>query len=152
MSVSSVEGRHPIISWTERRNSYKFRRMTKPTTNSKYTADELEHHLGYEVLTLTETYEILGKINGLLNSGATAVHKEVLHNSLIESFCVHARALVEFFCKSGTNCATTFANNYPRAKEHQNSSGNSATRSLILRTDGHQMPGRRSTIMIAISC
>ena len=58
-------------------------------TNPSIATDEeiLGEHLPYELWMLRQTYEKLG---------SPPAHK-VLSNALIESFCIHARLLLEFF-------------------------------------------------------
>jgi hypothetical protein len=48
----------------------------------------LEKHLPYEIDMMRETYRLLGKIPPPEN---------VIKNALIESFCIHARSLLDFF-------------------------------------------------------
>ncbi len=59
--------------------------MSKPTN----TTDEeiLGEHLPYELWMLRQTYEKL----------RSPLANKVLRNALIESFCIHARLLLEFF-------------------------------------------------------
>jgi hypothetical protein len=57
--------------------------MTQPSD-----AELLQHHLPYEFAMLRDTYD------------AIRTHPDgTIKNALIESFCIHARALVEFFEK-----------------------------------------------------
>lgn len=51
-----------------------------------------EEHLYYEIWMLNETYK-------LLDLPTTAISNTVVGNALIESFCCHARILIEFFKK-----------------------------------------------------
>jgi hypothetical protein len=51
-----------------------------------------EEHLWYEIWMLGETYK-------LLNLPRVPISEKVIGNALIESFCTHARALIEFFDK-----------------------------------------------------
>jgi hypothetical protein len=57
-----------------------------------------EDHLNYEVWMLGETYTRL----------LVQVPDKVIANALVESFCIHARILIEFFSKArGANTYTT---------------------------------------------
>ncbi len=51
-----------------------------------------EEHLNYEIWMLNETYK-------LLDLPTTEISNPVVGNALIESFCCHARILIEFFDK-----------------------------------------------------
>jgi len=51
-----------------------------------------EKHVWYEIWMLGETYK-------LLDLRRAAIADEVIGNALMESFCTHARALIEFFDK-----------------------------------------------------
>jgi hypothetical protein len=69
-----------------------------------------EEHLWYEIWMLGETYK-------LLNLSKVPI-SEVVGNALIESFCVHARVLIEFFEKSqGADYYTTVP--YVRSKKYK---------------------------------
>jgi hypothetical protein len=77
---------------------------------TKYTPGELEHHLGYEIDMLNRSYWLIYNIRGLLDqTNAPELQKEAASNAMKEDFCVHARALIEFVFKSGTNSASGFA-------------------------------------------
>jgi hypothetical protein len=52
-------------------------------------AEFLERHYGYELTMLMKTHDSIG----------TTENTPVIKNALIESFCLHARALLEFFTK-----------------------------------------------------
>jgi hypothetical protein len=62
---------------------------TRPASIPSTPAEILKTHYGYELDMLQKTYAYLahGKHAG----------DEVAENALIESFCIHARALIEFF-------------------------------------------------------
>ncbi|MEO9634066.1 MAG: hypothetical protein ABJF89_13300 [Parasphingorhabdus sp.] len=70
--------------------------MPKPTI----ATDEeiLGEHLPYELWMLRETHEKLG----------SALTDQVLCNALIESFCLHARLLLEFFEKKKSKHAKDY--------------------------------------------
>jgi hypothetical protein len=69
-----------------------------------------EEHLWYEIWMLGETYKLLNLLKVPMS--------EVVGNALIESFCVHARVLIEFFDKSqGADYYTTVP--YVRSKKYK---------------------------------
>src|SRR5262245_7531592 len=58
-----------------------------------------EHHFTYEVWMLIETRSrLLGSVSDV-----------VVRNALIESFCIHARQLIDFFNGKGGSNASSFA-------------------------------------------
>ena len=76
----------------------------------KYMADELQHHLGYEIDMLNGSYALIATMDGLLaKAAASDIEKEVALNAMREDFCLHARGLLEFFTSAGTNSAKDFA-------------------------------------------
>ena len=60
--------------------------------------ERFDYHLKYELWMLAETFSRLKN----LDPGAPSI-EPVLANALIESFCIHARSLIEFFYKSDTS-------------------------------------------------
>lgn len=69
-----------------------------------------EKHVWYEIWMLGETYK-------LLDLRAVPLSDVVIGNALIESFCTHARLLIEFFDKSrGADFYTTVP--YVRSKKY----------------------------------
>lgn len=60
--------------------------------------DILGHHLPYEIWMLQETHQ---RLKG-------AVSDQVVTNALIESFCIHARQLLDFFENKQGRCAKDF--------------------------------------------
>jgi hypothetical protein len=63
-----------------------------PNKSKKIKREIAKEHLGYGLDMLQRTYEaLLGQITG---SGQL---KRITTNALIESFCIHARSLIEFF-------------------------------------------------------
>jgi hypothetical protein len=80
---------------------------------TKYTAQELEHHLSYEICMLNGAYGLILRIEGLLDrGGASPQQGKVALNAMKEDFCLHARCLLEFFTKNRTNSASEFATSY----------------------------------------
>jgi hypothetical protein len=80
---------------------------------TKYTPEEIEHHLKYEVEMLNGSYALIDTIDSLLTAAnAGGLEKQVSVNALKEDFCVHARALIEFFTDDRDNSASDFAGNY----------------------------------------
>src|SRR5476649_2883387 len=59
---------------------------------SKDLIEYLQQHLAYEIEMLNGTYVRIPRVKGNDNDA-------ILKNALIESFCLHARALFEFFRK-----------------------------------------------------
>jgi hypothetical protein len=87
----------------------------------KYTADELQHHLSYEIDMLNGSYALIARIDQLLLvAGAPVTERAAALNALKEDFCLHARLLVEFFLKRRDNAADDFANGYPQPSEPAN--------------------------------
>jgi hypothetical protein len=60
--------------------------------------DRVRHHLPYEIDALVDAYNVLEML-AAKGGGFTDDEKRILTNALIESFCVHARNLYEFFHK-----------------------------------------------------
>jgi len=60
--------------------------------------DRIRHHLRYEIDALVDAYNVLEML-AAKGGGFTDDEKRILTNALIESFCVHARNLYEFFNK-----------------------------------------------------
>jgi hypothetical protein len=87
--------------------------MSKPI-NPKFAPTDLQHHLGHEVEMLRETYKLVNEINDLLK--ATPDQRRVLRNAMIETFCIHARGLEEFFRKDCSGSAKSYASKYDPAK------------------------------------
>jgi hypothetical protein len=71
----------------------------------------LRCHLGYEIWMLQETYR---RCPDDANNTARADDAVIRDNALIESFCVHARNLIEFFTKetSRKKLQKQYTNNY----------------------------------------
>jgi hypothetical protein len=93
--------------------------------------DILGHHLPYEFEMLQGTYLALEK----------GGHDTIIANALIESFCIHARQLVEFFNNQQGRRATEFTGgNYVAA--HLGSLGDTATK---LNTQIAHLTGQRTT-------
>jgi hypothetical protein len=77
---------------------------------TKYTPQELQHHLGYEIDMMNRSYWLIYQIRSLLDkTDAPALQKDAASNAMKEDFCLHARALIEFFFKRKENSATGFA-------------------------------------------
>ena len=57
-------------------------------------AKRFAEHLPYEINMLKGTYAATARVPGWIGN-------QVVENALIESFCIHARALFEFFSKEG---------------------------------------------------
>jgi hypothetical protein len=105
---------------------------------TKYTADELQHHLSYEIDMLNGSYALIARSDQLLlAAGAPISVRAAALNALKEDFCVHARLLVEFFLKRRDNSAEDFANGYPQPSEP----GNDLVRKLNNQI-AHFMDGR----------
>jgi len=85
----------------------------------KYAPSEIEHHLKYEIDMLNGSYALIDNIDALLDAGnADAIQRQVAVNALKEDFCLHARALIEFFTKPrGENSASGFAPGYSTPPE-----------------------------------
>jgi hypothetical protein len=67
----------------------------------------LEHHYKYELDMLEDTYDLIRET-------------QIKHNAFIESFCIHARNLIEFFRGDGrqyVECYTPFAAAKSRIKK-----------------------------------
>ena len=82
---------------------------------TRYTPEKLEHHLSYEIDMLNGSYGLITDITEILeNSNASDQQKIIALNAVKETFCLRARALVEFFTKPKTkiNSASNFANTY----------------------------------------
>ena len=82
---------------------------------TRYTPEKLEHHLSYEIDMLNGSYGLITDITEILEtSNASDQQKIIALNAVKETFCLHARALVEFFTKPKTkiNSASNFANTY----------------------------------------
>jgi hypothetical protein len=78
--------------------------------DTKYTVQQLEHHLSYEIRMLNGAYELILKIDDMLTrGGASEQQRKDALNAMKEDFCLHARALLEFFTRTRTNSATGFA-------------------------------------------
>jgi hypothetical protein len=60
--------------------------------------DRIQHHLPYEIDALVDAYNVLAVL-AIKASGFNKDERRILTNALIESFCVHARNLYEFFDK-----------------------------------------------------
>jgi hypothetical protein len=83
-------------------------KMAKPAPISP--REKLECHYNYEVDMLCETYKYMATAD---YSGAD----KLIKNALIESFCIHARSLIEFFSKRQTGAAKTYVGDgYKRLK------------------------------------
>ena len=67
--------------------------------------ERLEHHYKYELFMLSRTY-----------SASQRKHDIVIENALIESFCVHARELIEFFRKEGNYYTDISCNPFHKVK------------------------------------
>jgi hypothetical protein len=77
---------------------------------TKYTPGQLEHHLSYEILMLNGAYALILQVDNLLKTGgASCLQREDAMNAMKEDFCLHARALLEFFTEKRTNSASDFA-------------------------------------------
>lgn len=63
-------------------------------------AELFDEHLPYEIDMLFATHHLL----------SVGVEDPVVRNALIESFCIHARALINFFEGKGGASALSFAN------------------------------------------
>lgn len=78
----------------------------------RYSPEDLEHHLGYEIEALNGCYELILEIEIILEKGgANEQQRRHALNAMMESYCLHGRALLEFFSKSRetTNSAADFA-------------------------------------------
>jgi hypothetical protein len=64
--------------------------------------ERYEEHLPYEISMLRGTYSAIARIPG-------ATSTQLVENALIESFCIHARALFEFFAKESARHTYTNA-------------------------------------------
>jgi hypothetical protein len=79
----------------------------------KYSQEEFEHHLKYEIDMLNYSYEMIPEIRGYLrNAGASEDNQNAAENAMIECFCIHARVLIELFTKPKHNIAKHFCNSY----------------------------------------
>jgi hypothetical protein len=77
---------------------------------TKYTGQELEEHLGYEIDMLNHSYKMLPQIKAYLKkAGADDRTQTLTLYALMNDFCIHARQLIEFFTKDKTNSASAFA-------------------------------------------
>lgn len=76
----------------------------------KYNPTDLQHHLSYEINMLNGSYTLILQIDELLEKGgATDLQRHDAMNAMKEDFCLHGRALLEFFTKKRTNSASDFA-------------------------------------------
>src|ERR1700730_2405008 len=85
---------------------------TMPSPSAPSPAELLlQCHLGYEIWMLQETYR---RCPNDANNTARADDAVIRDNALIESFCVHARNLIEFFTKetSRKKLQKQYTNNY----------------------------------------
>ena len=74
---------------------------------------QLEHHLDYEIWMLNETFRMVEAApHALSQIGWTEECVTAASNAMKEAFCIHARLLIEFFNKNGTDSAIAFAPNY----------------------------------------
>jgi hypothetical protein len=67
---------------------------TRPVSISSFLAEILKTHYVYEIDMLQKTYVYLANGKFALDT--------VAENALIESFCIHARQLIEFFAKKSS--------------------------------------------------
>lgn len=79
---------------------------------NQYTADQMEHHLTYEIDMLSHTYDMIPIASDAMKAlGRSEQDQIAAQNAMIEAFCTHARVLVEFFVATRTNSAATITDN-----------------------------------------
>lgn len=75
-------------------------------TIKPYAMAELSRHLDHEIKMVNGAYDLFYSLLPVLDKGgAEDWQRYVLHDAVIETFCLHLRQLEEFFTKKGVNSA-----------------------------------------------
>jgi hypothetical protein len=78
----------------------------------KYTPEELQEHLNYEIKMLVVTWRLIHDGDSTISTIMShELRNKIVANAAEETFCLHARSLMEFFCetKDRVNSAVSFA-------------------------------------------
>jgi hypothetical protein len=73
--------------------------MARQPSHQPSPNDLLGHHVNYEIEQMVASLQMLGSVKVPEGWQPQAAWQKALNNALMESFCVHARVLFEFFNK-----------------------------------------------------
>lgn len=92
----------------------------------KYTPEELQEHLNYEIKMLVGAWRLIHDGDSTISTISTIMSQElrnkIVANAAKETFCLHARSLMEFFCETrnrGNSAASFAVKSYSQAQKNR---------------------------------